>query len=85
MVDDGRVRFYNGLSDPVLGYAWSEPTMGLISDTTSKVLRDLWIADLIDIDFSALLAQGGYGVVTTTHGHRLLRSRHARRIDSMYG
>lgn len=74
-VDDGLVRFYNGLVGSVLGYAWCDPAIGSISDTTRKVLRDLWVADLIDIDFRALLAEGGYEVVTTTNGHRLLCSR----------
>jgi hypothetical protein len=72
-----RVRYDTGLSGPALGYTWSEDTGGPMSQTMRQALRDLWTADLIDVDTHRLFAQHGHRVTTTINGYRLLREWHS--------
>jgi hypothetical protein len=67
------VRYHTGLAGPALGYTWSEHAGGQMFERMRQVLRDLWTADLIDVDTHRILAQRGHRVSTTTSGYLQLR------------
>jgi hypothetical protein len=67
------VAYHTGLSGPALGYTWSERVGGQMFEDMRQVLRDLWTADLIEVDTHRVLAQRGHRVNTTTSGYFQLR------------
>lgn len=72
-VHNDQVTYHTGLAGPALGYTWSEHVGGQMFMEMREVLRELWTADLIEVQTHRVLAHRGHQVVITTNGYRLLR------------
>ncbi|QIZ38718.1 hypothetical protein [Saccharopolyspora sp. ASAGF58] len=69
----GKICYQNGLARPGLGYEWGTGVPGPMTDEFRHTLRELWAADLIDIDVHRLFAPRGHRVAITAKGYRALR------------
>lgn len=72
-VNQDKICYHNGLLQPGLGYGWVTGETARLTADLRNALRDLWVADLIDIDTHHLFAQRGHRVRITPNGHRVLR------------
>jgi hypothetical protein len=82
-VHSDQVRYHTGLTGPSLGYTWSEHVGGQMFEWMRQVLRDLWTADLVDVDTHRILAQHGHRVTITTSGYLRLREWEERKQRSL--
>ncbi|TNC19394.1 hypothetical protein [Amycolatopsis alkalitolerans] len=72
-VSQGKICYNNGLLEPAPGYDWVTGETSQMTDDLRHALRDLWAADLIDIDTHHLFERG-HQVRITTRGYPTLRA-----------
>ncbi|MGI8312073.1 hypothetical protein [Saccharopolyspora hattusasensis] len=81
-VNQGKICYHNGLLQSALGYDWVMDITRPMTDDLRQTLRDLWVADLIDVETHRLFALRGHRVVITTKGYRTLRDWSALAVAS---